>query len=258
MFQSPYKVPAILIGFCVGILQSVSALGATAVIGSVVGNVNATLGGAAILSNTTVFSGDSLRVLDGVAIVSTDHGGLLTFGRDTQVSFQRVSGETTVTVSAGCVTIRHPAASGPLTFKAGAVLVSPARGISTEGELAVAGTSLVVTTKDGVLRVNVNARTAEVGRGQSLAWNTWASQTKGGPELSSPVEGIESTGTLTRGFAIGPEVGVSASDRASSSTATASSGLQTTRVALDAAISAHSSGCGRVPSPSAPPRHGCK
>ncbi|MBI4166703.1 MAG: hypothetical protein HY508_13315, partial [Acidobacteria bacterium] len=46
----------------------------SAIIGSVAGSKNATLDGQALVPNTTVFSGDSLRVKDGAAVVAVGRG----------------------------------------------------------------------------------------------------------------------------------------------------------------------------------------
>src|SRR2546426_12135814 len=51
-----------------GVMGAVPLLGGSAVVGSVAGSMNATIGGQALLPNTTIFSGDSLQVNDGVAV----------------------------------------------------------------------------------------------------------------------------------------------------------------------------------------------
>jgi len=64
-----------------------------AVVGSVAGTMNATVGGQTLLPNTTLFSGDSLQVKDGVAVVALGNASRMVFGRDTVASFLRDSDE---------------------------------------------------------------------------------------------------------------------------------------------------------------------
>ncbi|HEV2178664.1 MAG TPA: hypothetical protein VGW33_15865, partial [Terriglobia bacterium] len=49
---------------------SASAFAGSAVIGSVAGSLNATVGGQALNPNTVIFSGDSLQVKEGAAVVA--------------------------------------------------------------------------------------------------------------------------------------------------------------------------------------------
>ena len=62
---------------------------------SVVGTMNATVGGQTLLPNTTLFSGDSLQVKDGVAVVALGNASRMVFGRDTVALFLRDSDEVT-------------------------------------------------------------------------------------------------------------------------------------------------------------------
>src|SRR3989442_14799370 len=62
-------------------MGAVPLLGGSAVVGSVAGSMNATIGGQALLPNTTIFSGDSLQVNDGVAEVNLRHARGLVFWR---------------------------------------------------------------------------------------------------------------------------------------------------------------------------------
>ncbi|HEY6293431.1 MAG TPA: hypothetical protein VI455_17910, partial [Terriglobia bacterium] len=51
-----------------GVLAAAPVYAGSAVIGSVAGSLNATVGGQALLPNTVIFSGDSLQVKDGAAV----------------------------------------------------------------------------------------------------------------------------------------------------------------------------------------------
>ncbi|MGC9994415.1 MAG: hypothetical protein ABSE79_03775, partial [Terriglobia bacterium] len=50
-----------------GLVAVAPVFARSAVVGSVAGTMNATVGGQTLLPNTTLFSGDSLQVKDGVA-----------------------------------------------------------------------------------------------------------------------------------------------------------------------------------------------
>jgi hypothetical protein len=165
------RLPKVVLVGCalvVGMLVSLPAFAGSAIIGSVAANVNATIGGDRILPNTTISSGDSLNVGEGVAIVSTDHGGLLTFGRQTTVSFLQEAGGVAVLMNAGSVTLRHPAASGALLIKTKDVTISPASDFQTDGEIASLGEAVLVTTHEGLLRVKAGGKEVEVGKGKTV------------------------------------------------------------------------------------------
>src|SRR5713226_7692256 len=80
---------------------------ASAVVGSVAGGINATIGGQALVPNTTLFSGDSLRVKDGAAVVAMGMGSRMVFGRETVASFERGTDEVTVLLGQGNVSMYH-------------------------------------------------------------------------------------------------------------------------------------------------------
>jgi len=89
-------------------VATVPALAGSAVVGSVAGSTNATVGGQSLLPNTTIFSGDSLQVRDGVAVVAIGKSGRMVFGRDTVASFSRDASEVTVLLSQGTVSYSTP------------------------------------------------------------------------------------------------------------------------------------------------------
>src|SRR2546422_11251667 len=62
------------LALALGVMGAVPLLGGSAVVGSVAGSMNATIGGQALLPNTTIFSGDSIDVRDGVAGGGTAQG----------------------------------------------------------------------------------------------------------------------------------------------------------------------------------------
>jgi len=86
-----------------GAVAIVPALAGSAVIGSVAGSMNATIGGQSLLPKTTIFSGDSLQVKDGVAVIAVGNSDRVVFGRDTIASFLRDTNEVTVLLTQGNV-----------------------------------------------------------------------------------------------------------------------------------------------------------
>lgn len=143
-------------------------LAGSAAVGSIAGSRNATLSGAALVPNTTVFSGDHLQVRDGVAVVALDEGNRMVFGGQTEASFLREAKQVTVLLGRGNVSMYHPGASSGVEVKAGDVTVKPAAGYKTLGEVAMLDGSLVVTAKQGMLQVERQGRTEQIGEGKTV------------------------------------------------------------------------------------------
>lgn len=140
----------------------------SAAVGSVAGSKNASLSGQAMVANTTVFSGDSLQVRDGVAVVAMDQGSRMVFGQQTSASFLRSAQQVTVLLGRGNVSLYHPGQSVALQVKAGDVTVAPASGFKTLGEVAMLNGAVLVTAKQGTLRVEGQGRTREVTAGKTV------------------------------------------------------------------------------------------
>jgi len=146
----------------------VPMMAGSAAIGSVAGSRNATLSGQAVVPNTTVFSGDSLQVQDGVAVVAMDQGSRVVFGQQTEASFLRAGNDVTVLLGHGNVSMYHPGQSLGLRVKAGDVTVKAASGYKTLGEVAMLNGAVQVTAKEGMLQVEGQGRTQEVGQGKTV------------------------------------------------------------------------------------------
>jgi len=157
-----------LFALLTGAVATVPALAGSAVIGSVAGSMNATVGGQSLLPNTTIFSGDSLQVRDGVAVIAVGNNSRVIFGRETVPSFLRDSNEVTVLLSQGNVSVLHPNDGSPVRVKVGNISVTPAPGFKTLGEVAMLNGSVVVTAKDGSLQVDNNGTTKDVVKGQTI------------------------------------------------------------------------------------------
>ena len=150
-----------LFALLMGAVATVPALAGSAVIGSVAGSMNASVGGQSLLPNTTIFSGDSLQVRDGVAVIAVGNNSRVIFGRDTVASFLRDSNQVTVLLTQGNVSMVHPNDGTSLRVKAGQISVTPGAGFKTLGEVAMLNGSLVVTAKEGALECRRHGRHPE-------------------------------------------------------------------------------------------------
>jgi hypothetical protein len=151
-----------------GLVAAVPALAGSAVVGSVAGSMNATVGGQTLLPNTTLFSGDSLQVKDGVAVVALGSASRVVFGRDTVASFLRDSNEVTVLLSQGNLAVFHDVDGTPVRMKIGDISVAPVSGFKTLGEVATLNGAVVVTAKEGMLHVEGNGQVVDVAKGKTI------------------------------------------------------------------------------------------
>jgi hypothetical protein len=119
--------------------------------------------------NTTLFSGDSLEVKDGAAVVAMGMGSRMVFGRETEATFERGTDEVTVTLGQGNVATYHPADGIPFRVKVGEVSVFAAKGFKSLGEVAMINGTVVVTAKDGTLKVEGPGRSMELTKGKTIA-----------------------------------------------------------------------------------------
>jgi hypothetical protein len=151
-----------------GMVASAPVFAGSAVVGSVAGSMNATVGGQTLLPNSTLFSGDSLQVKDGVAVVAVGNASRMVFGRETAASFLRESNEVTVLLASGNVSIYHPDDTVTLRVKVGEISVVPAAGFKTLGEVAMLNGVVVVTAKEGMLRIEEKGSVVNVAKGRTI------------------------------------------------------------------------------------------
>jgi hypothetical protein len=144
------------------------AMPGSAVIGSVAGSMNATVEGQSLLPHTTIFSGDSLQVRNGLAVIAVGNNSRVIFGRDTAASFLRDSNEVTVLLSQGNISIMHPTDGSAVRVKAGDFSISPAPDFKTLGDIAIRNGTVVVTARDGALQVENHGATKNVAKGQTI------------------------------------------------------------------------------------------
>src|SRR5438874_1048777 len=151
-----------------GLLAAGSAFAGSLIVGSVAGATNASLGGQALVAGNTIFSGDNLRVSDGSAVVMIGSGSRMVSGKDSVASFGRDASEVTAFLSKGSASVYHPAEDQALLrLRIGNLSIVPGKGFKTLGEVAMTGDTLIVTTKEGLLRAEGNGKTTEIPQGQS-------------------------------------------------------------------------------------------
>ena len=256
----------------------------SAIIGSVAGSLNATVGGQALLPNTVVFSGDSLQVKDGAAVIALENGNRMAFGRETEASFLRESSAVQVLLGRGNVSMYQADGRSGLTVKAGDYEVAPATGYKTLGEVAMLNGVVTVTSKQGTLKVAGAGRTVEVAQGKTVTLGTQTAraprpQTGGSQSLEGSTDVLLDVGALGAGVVAAILAGVSikrADDATSAANAANSAAAAAGAAAVAAANSANSTaaqaasnanavgcalnleneliyGVGAVPSPYTPP-----
>ena len=150
------------------LLTAAPMLAGSAVIGSVAGSTNATMDGQALMAKTTVFSGDSLQVKEGAAVVALGSQSRLVFGRETAASFLREGREVTVLLGRGNVSLYQGQAGMSLRVKVGTVTVQPTGEYKTLGEVAMLNGVVVVRAKEGKLRVESEGRAQEIVKGKTV------------------------------------------------------------------------------------------
>ena len=196
MMRKNWKAHITLWVLLVVAAAAIPAFGGSAVVGSVAGSMNATISGQALLPNTTIFSGDSLQVKDGAAVVAVGSGSRLVFGRETEASFLRDANEVTVLLGRGNVSLYRAAEGTGLRIKVGEVSILPAAGYKTLGEVALLGGTIVVTAKEGKLRVEGNGPAVEVVKGKTI---TLARPARGPQGAGSGSAGMSSSTALQIG-----------------------------------------------------------
>ncbi|HET9178128.1 MAG TPA: hypothetical protein VFQ24_07195 [Terriglobia bacterium] len=153
----------------VSVLLTVTVgIGGSMPVGALMGSKNATIDGQVPLPHTTLLSGDSLQVRNGLAVVTLEQGNRMLLGRETEASFLRDADAVTVSLSQGNLSLYHPQSSRMFRVKAGEVTVAPLKDYQTLGDLAMADGFLTVTAKDGALEVEKAGATQRVTKGKTI------------------------------------------------------------------------------------------
>ncbi|HEV2426431.1 MAG TPA: hypothetical protein VGZ29_16515 [Terriglobia bacterium] len=228
-----------------GVMAAAPVYAGSAVIGSVAGSLNATVGGQALAPNTVIFSGDSLQVKDGAAVVALDNGNRMAFGRETEASFLRESNAVEVLLGHGNVSMYQADGRTGLAVKAGEYEIAPASGYKTLGEVAMLNGVVTVTSKEGALKVAGEGRTVQVAQGKTVTLTTTTSrtpapQTGGSQKLSSNTDELLDVGALAAGVVAAILAGISISRANDAKTAAdnATSAADSAAAAANSAVTA--------------------
>jgi hypothetical protein len=151
-----------------GMVNPPPARGGSAAIGTIASSLDATAGGEAIQPNTVVFSGDTLRVANGAAVVAMNTGSRVVLGPRTAASFLKPSDGVVVVLEQGNVSMYQPSSAEPLRMRLGGLFVGPAKGFNTRGDVAMLNSMAVVTAKEGILRLEGNGLAIEVRKGRTI------------------------------------------------------------------------------------------
>jgi hypothetical protein len=95
-------------------------------------------------------------------------------------SFLRDSNEVTVLLGQGNVSMFQAENGTPVRVRTGEVSVVPVSGFKTLGEVAMLNGAVVVTAKEGMLRVQGNGRTVNVAAGRTITISPSAGAPQGG------------------------------------------------------------------------------
>lgn len=235
-----------------GLLSALAAAplyAGSAVVGSVAGSLNATVGGQALVPSTVIFSGDSLQVKDGAAVIALENGNRMAFGRETEASFLREADAVEVVLGHGDVSMYQADQRTGLKVKAGDYEVAAAGAYKTLGEVAMLNGVVTVTSKEGTLKVAGAGRTVEVAQGKTLTLGTKtarAPQTGGSQKLGGDTDELLDVGALAAGVVAAILAGVSikraddaksAAEAANATAATAATNAATAASAASAADS---------------------
>jgi len=175
-------------------------------------------------------------------VVAVGQGSRLVFGRETVASFLRDASEVTVLLGQGNVSMYHASERMGLRVKVGEVSVTPAAGYKTLGEVAMVNGAVVVTTKEGLLRVEGSGPAVEVAKGKTITVRAKAARAPQG--AGSGAAGLSgATGLQLAAVATGVTstvLGATAVIRASDARDAASSAEATAGSAATAAENAQS------------------
>jgi hypothetical protein len=221
----------------------------SAVVGSVAGTKDAMVGGQTLLPNTTLFSGDSLQVKEGVAVIALGQGSRMVLGQHTAASFLREGDGVTALLGEGNISMYHPEEGMGMRVKIGGMTVAPAQGFKTLGEVAMLNGTVIVTTKEGKLKVEGNGPAVEVTKGKSV---TLQANPAPAPQAGAPVSGLTIGQVATIAGAGAAAVGTGFSIAAKNKANDALVEAQASTAAAQASAAAAKAACQAAASPSVP------
>ncbi len=165
-----------------GIVSAAPIFAGSAAIGTVAGSLNATIGGQALLPNSTIFSGDQLQIEDGAAVIAFANGSRMALGQHTQAQFLREENGVSVELAEGNVSMYHPAQGANLEVNVEKWAITPGQGFKTVGEVAMINGAVVVTAKQGLIHVEGNGQSLDVTQGKTI---TLLPKTKAMPQAGT-------------------------------------------------------------------------
>jgi len=168
------------------------------IIGLVKGSTNASIGEAALLPDTALFSGDSLDVGDGLALVALGSTSRMLLYHQTRASFLRDSDSVTVLLGQGAVSLFHAQNALPVRMKVGDLFVAPVSGLETLGDVAAGSGVVKVTARSGRLRVEGNGQAIIVAKGQTLTLDLRAASPQSATEASAAELPLPSLGAAPK------------------------------------------------------------
>jgi len=251
MSTKQHALRTLIMVLLLGVVTVAPVYAGSAVIGSVAGSLNATVGGQALVANTVIFSGDSLAVKDGAAVIALENGNRMAFGRDTEASFLRDTKAVEVLLGRGDVSMYQANNQGGLLVKAGDYEIAPAAGYKTLGEVAMLNGLVTVTSKEGTLKVSGAGQAIEVAQGKTVTLGTKTAraplpQTGGSQKLGGGGSTLLDAGALGAGVVAAILAGVSisrangAKDAANNATSAANTAGADANAATAAAATAGS------------------
>lgn len=238
-----FRIAAVL--FVLSIVAAVPAFAGSVVIGSAVAGSNALIGDQTLIPGTTIISGDKLQVANGAAIVTMGTGSRMVFGRDTVASFDREADGISATLAKGSVSVYHSAADkSALRTKVGDGVVTPVSGFVTVGEIAMIGNNLVVSTKEGEMKLEGGGKSLIVPKGKSVTIVPKSARTPdaaggGGHDKTSIAAGIAAAAGITAAILAG--ISLSRSNDAKTSANAAAAAANSAAAAANSADAAANS-----------------
>ncbi len=189
-------------GLAVGLsILLVVPSGAVAAAPTPVGTVFSTgavyLGGETLHSNAAIYSGDTVRTLQGRATVALARGGLMLLERDSMAAFERQGEMFAVTLQRGNLML-SASSKVPLRVDADGLILTPAGSFPSLTEVAMLGDGSlrVVVHQGGMSVANLRAEPVVVPAGQLLTVAPRLAQAQG--EGSKPI-GTGAHGKMTLG-----------------------------------------------------------
>lgn len=245
MSTKQHALRALVMLLVLGVVAVMPVYAGSAVVGSVAGSLNATVGGQALVPNTVIFSGDSLAVKDGAAVIALENGNRMAFGRDTEASFLRDTNAVQVLLGRGDVSMYQAENRTGLLVKAGDYEIAPATAYKTLGEVAMLNGLVTVTSKEGSLKVKGEGRAIEVAQGKTVTLGTKTArapmpQTGGSQKLGGGGSTVLEAGALGAGVvaAILAGIAISRADDAKTAANNATSAGDNATAAANSATSA--------------------